>query len=285
MLLVVSVSVCAADNAAATPTTSTVLVNGESVAFDAYNIEGSNYFKLRDLAYTLNGTDKQFEVSWDSANNAISLARISPYTAVGGEMTGKGEGNKTAVPTRSKVYVDERDIMFTAYNIDGNNYFKLREIGIIFNIGIDWSETDNTVIIDTNIDYVPQLDYPSVSYVNEQIGFSIDLPIGDAFGAEEYSIEVDDQDLPGIVVYHKQSRDEGYSGTMFTIIRWDGVWTDENRPVQSGGHAILAQYDNYTLILHTPSGVEYNEHKPSAYEHSSWLYTNLDMIIDSFELI
>ena len=36
-------------SAAATPTASTVLVNGEKKAFDAYNIEGSNYFKLRDL--------------------------------------------------------------------------------------------------------------------------------------------------------------------------------------------------------------------------------------------
>ena len=43
----------------ATPTTSTVLVNGEQVAFDAYNIDGSNYFKLRDLGAALG-----FEVGW-----------------------------------------------------------------------------------------------------------------------------------------------------------------------------------------------------------------------------
>jgi hypothetical protein len=48
-------------------------VNGQSVAFNAYNIDGNNYFKLRDLAYALNGTEKQFEVGWDGAANAISL--------------------------------------------------------------------------------------------------------------------------------------------------------------------------------------------------------------------
>ena len=47
----------------AKPTASTVLVNGENVAFDAYNINDNNYFKLRDLAYILSGTEKQFEVS------------------------------------------------------------------------------------------------------------------------------------------------------------------------------------------------------------------------------
>jgi len=112
----------------ATPTASTVLVNGKNTTFDAYNIDGNNYFKLRDLAYVLNGTEKQFEVGWDSLNNAISLTRGQPYTAVGGEMTGKGAGNKTPAPTNSKIFLDGKQAQFTAYNIEGNNYFKLRDI-------------------------------------------------------------------------------------------------------------------------------------------------------------
>jgi len=274
-----------ASDLTAKPTPSNILVDGKSVVFDAYNIEGSNYFKLRDLAYALNGTDKQFEVSWDSANNAISLGSLKPYTAIGGEMAGKGEGDKAAIPTSSKIYLDGMEYRFTAFNIEGNNYFKLREIGTMLNIGVEWSGEDNTVSIDTGKDYVPQFDYPFVSYKDEQIGFSIDLPIGEVFGVEEYTVEVDGQDLPGIVVYHKPSRDEGYSGEMFTIIRWNGVWTDENRPIQAGGHAILAQYDNYTLILHTPSGVEFNPYKPLAYEQSRWMYKQHGRIIDSVKLI
>jgi len=192
-VLLMGMGTAFASDLVAKPTTSTVLVNGESVAFDAYNIEGSNYFKLRDLAYALNGTDKPFEVSWDSENNAISLASMRPYTAIGGEMAGKGEGDKTAMPTRSKIYLDGIEYRFTAFNIEGNNYFKLREIGTMRDIGIEWSEEDNTVIIDTSKDYIPQFDYPFVSYVNEQIGFSIELPIGEVFGVEEYSVIVDEQ--------------------------------------------------------------------------------------------
>ena len=37
----------AADTVTATTTTSSVLVDGKSVTFDAYNINGNNYFKLR----------------------------------------------------------------------------------------------------------------------------------------------------------------------------------------------------------------------------------------------
>jgi len=104
MFLALGLSCVAAFAAAASPTASTVLVNGSEVAFDAYNIANNNYFKLRDLAYTLNGTEKQFEVGWDGANNAISLTSGQPYTTTGGEMTGKGGGAKEAAPTDSRIY-------------------------------------------------------------------------------------------------------------------------------------------------------------------------------------
>lgn len=40
-----------------------VLVNGEKVAFDAYTIDGFNYFKLRDIAAALTGSDATFDVA------------------------------------------------------------------------------------------------------------------------------------------------------------------------------------------------------------------------------
>jgi len=137
----------------ATPTASTVLVNGKNVSFDAYNIEGSNYFKLRDLAYTLNGTQKQFAVGWDSANDAISLKLGQTYEAVGGEMESKGSGSQNATPTGSKVYLDGKEVKFTAYNIGGNNYFKLRDIGQAFDFSVEWEEERNTIAIDTSKGY------------------------------------------------------------------------------------------------------------------------------------
>ncbi|MDR1574073.1 MAG: copper amine oxidase N-terminal domain-containing protein [Clostridiales Family XIII bacterium] len=140
----------------AKPTASTVLVNGESVAFDAYNIAGNNYFKLRDFAYALDGTAKQFSVGWDGAANAISLAAGRPYEAVGGEMAGKGAGDQTAVPTTSKITLDGAEISLTAYNIDGNNYFKLRDIGQAFDFGVDWDGANNTIVIDTSKRYTPE---------------------------------------------------------------------------------------------------------------------------------
>lgn len=137
----------------ANQTASNVLVNGKQIAFDAYNIGGNNYFKLRDLAYTLSGSNKQFEVTWDGENNAILLSSGMVYTIVGGEMESKGTGSKLAKLTSSKILLDGKEISLRAYTINGNNYFKLRDIGQAFDFGVIWDGANNTIIIDTNIEY------------------------------------------------------------------------------------------------------------------------------------
>jgi len=137
----------------AKPTASTVLVDGKSVAFDAYTINDNNYFKLRDLAFVLSGTAKQFDVGWDDANDAISLTSGKPYTVAGGEMASKGAGDKKPAVTASKIFLNGKEAQFTAYNIDENNYFKLRDIGQAIDFGVDWDEAKNTIAINTNKGY------------------------------------------------------------------------------------------------------------------------------------
>jgi len=134
----------------ATASAATVLVDGEKVAFDAYNIEGSNYFKLRDLAYALNGAKRQFAVSWDSEKNAISLISGQPYTAIGGELAPGAAGIKQALPNTAQILIDGKQARLSAYNIEGNNYFKLRDIGQALNFEVGWDESSKTITIDTD---------------------------------------------------------------------------------------------------------------------------------------
>jgi len=121
---------------AATPANQTIAVNGEDISIDSYIIDDAEYFKLRDLAYILSGTEKQFEITWDGANNAISITSGEPYTAVGGEMTSKGAGDKTATPTTSKITLDGKEINLKAYNIEGNNYVKINDMAQALNFYI-----------------------------------------------------------------------------------------------------------------------------------------------------
>jgi hypothetical protein len=138
----------------ARPTRSTVSINGGNIPFDAYNIGGNNYFKLRDLAYALNGTEKRFDVAWNAAANAIALTGGRPYTEIGGELTAGGGEDKKATPTTAKITLDGKETSFDAYNIGGNNYFKLRDIGRAFDFGVAWDAAQNTIAIDTSKGYV-----------------------------------------------------------------------------------------------------------------------------------
>ena len=127
-----------------TATASKVLVNGKAVSFEAYNIDGNNYFKLRDLAMALSGSEKQFEVGWNGAKNAVELTSGRAYTPVGGELTA-GSGKTPAVsPSAAAVTLDGKTLSLRAYNINGYNYFKLRDVGAAVNFGVGWDGEGNT---------------------------------------------------------------------------------------------------------------------------------------------
>lgn len=137
----------------ASPTTSPVLVNGKQVEFEAYNIQDNNYFKLRDIAQAITGTEKQFNVTWDGSKNAINLLSGQPYVSAGGELL-PGDGTaKDALPSTATIYQDSNAISLTAYTINGNNYFKLRDLAQIFDFQVSWDAAAQCVRIDTTSFY------------------------------------------------------------------------------------------------------------------------------------
>ena len=138
------------------PTVSTVFVNGTATAFEAYNIDGFNYFKLRDIAAAINGTNKQFAVSYDIETRAITLTSGSAYTPTGGELA-PGDGMaKTAVPTLSQIFLDGSELNFTVYNIEGYNFFRLRDIMGALDIAVTFNEATRDINIDTSRGYLEQ---------------------------------------------------------------------------------------------------------------------------------
>ena len=58
--------------------TQNLKVNGENVDCEKYNIDGRNYFKLRDLAALLDGTASQFDVDYDTATNTMIVTTGVP---------------------------------------------------------------------------------------------------------------------------------------------------------------------------------------------------------------
>lgn len=126
-----------------------VQVNGKAVNPQAYNIDGYNYFKLRDVAYMLNGTSASFNVTWDSAQNAVNLLSGQPYTTVGGEMTVASSTSLRVQASTAKVLIDGKGISIKGYNINGNNYYKIADVSSAIGFTAAFESATQTVQIKT----------------------------------------------------------------------------------------------------------------------------------------
>lgn len=130
-----------------------VYVNGVRVDFHAYNIDGANFFKLRDLAMALNGTNKQLAVDFDNTSGTVNLTTGREYTPIGGELSAGRDESDTLFRSDHKVVLDSKTVSPEGYNIGGANYFKLRDIMKLLDVYVGYNESTNTVIIDTSKGY------------------------------------------------------------------------------------------------------------------------------------
>ena len=130
------------------PSTHVVTVDGERVDPQGYNINGYNFYKLRDIAYILNGTDSQFNVTWDGANNRIVLTDGAAYQEVGGEMTSSvSAAIKNVSESDSTIVLDGKTLSLTGYRINGNNYYKIRDVGSALGFSVDFDPETEIVLI------------------------------------------------------------------------------------------------------------------------------------------
>lgn len=155
-----------ANGVTASKNTIIISVDGSDYLLDAYNIGNYNYFKLRDIAYILSGTEKQFDVTWDGSKKTINLLSGKSYTAVGNELSVTHDNiKKTAIPNTSSILLDGKEIKLTAYSIDGYNYFKLRDLATVFDFYVEWDSYYGTIIIETIFGYVPENAGDSYSFI------------------------------------------------------------------------------------------------------------------------
>ena len=140
----------AASAVAAVPTREkgqAVYVNDARVYPTGYNIADNNYFKLRDI-----GTLVGFGVEWNGETQTveISTARTTPSTEGISDTAASGAVAKVS---DQRITVDGVQVNMTAYQIDGNNYVKLRDIGKQVNFGVGYDNATASVRIDTDAPY------------------------------------------------------------------------------------------------------------------------------------
>ncbi len=124
-----------------------VYVNDARVYPTGYNIADNNYFKLRDI-----GTLVGFGVEWNGETQTVEISteRTTPSTEGISDTAASGAVAKIS---DQKITVDGVQVNMTAYQIDGNNYVKLRDIGKQVDFGVGYDNATSSVRIDTDAPY------------------------------------------------------------------------------------------------------------------------------------
>ena len=126
-------------------------VDGETKTTEIYNIGGTNYFKLRDLAALLNGSSVQFNVDFNSATNTIVVKTKTPYTTANGYELQSGVDNSAlAKVSAQSLEIDGKNVPLTAYNIGGTNFFGLRQLEQYIGYSVGYISETNTATISTH---------------------------------------------------------------------------------------------------------------------------------------
>jgi hypothetical protein len=110
------------------PTYPFVTVNGKVASYEMYKVGSDDFYKLRDLAYALNSSNKQFAIGYDGSNNAITLTSGKAYTPTDGDMKQGDSTIKIAKPAASKIYLDGKELNIPVYTIGANNFVKVQDL-------------------------------------------------------------------------------------------------------------------------------------------------------------
>ena len=89
----------------------------------------------------------------------------------------------TATPTSQTFYVNGRHTQFEAYEIHGNNFVKLRDVGKAVDFGVIYDAATNSVYIDTDAPYCSAYGGPYGTSVSNCAGWAIlcsDAVFGDS---------------------------------------------------------------------------------------------------------
>ena len=144
--------------------TQNIDIDGKAVSFRTYAVVTSdgrggtletNYVKLRDVAYAMNGTAAQFNVDWDGD---VLIVPHSAYAPNGSEMSTPFTGDRAYTKATSATKVNGTAVPFSAIYLTDNNhggytYYKLRDLWQVLGFDVSWDK-DRGIYIDSGKPYM-----------------------------------------------------------------------------------------------------------------------------------
>ena len=137
----------------AAKTNDTLIIDEVETEFSAVKINDYNWLKLRDFAKLLMGTSKKFSIFYDDATNIIDIRSNGTYQPLGDELEDALADMESAVSSPQRLRLDGQFIDVAAYNINGYNYLRLRDLAIILNFAVIYDDESGQITLDLDKPY------------------------------------------------------------------------------------------------------------------------------------
>lgn len=150
-----------AKHVTAIPNQQEVILDGHTEIMQCYNINGYNYFRLRDVAQEVTDHIKlkyhHFNVRYNKDFNFIVLEQEKDYQPV------EGAPAYTMSTSTKQGQLSDARVMFAnlngyyileGYVIDDYTFYKLRDLAKVLDIQVDWCEEERVIEL-TGRDYAP----------------------------------------------------------------------------------------------------------------------------------
>lgn len=127
--------------------TKNVTLDGEEVKVGAYDVEGYNYLKLRDIAAILNGKKCQFSVGYDEPTKLISVELTKAYEKVEGDLAEIKDEKAKAIVSVKKILVNGEEKEVKTALINEYNYMQLRDLGSLVGLNVGYDKVNKVIML------------------------------------------------------------------------------------------------------------------------------------------
>lgn len=169
-----------------------VKLDGKDVVISGYNIDGYNYFKLRDLAAVLKDSQAKFGVNYK--DGVVTLTKAADYKVVESDQKPVKAESKGML-TNDKVLVGDKTLTATAYKIDDLNYYKLRDLGKELGFGVGYDEATKSVLLTSVVNEKEEVKEEKVAPKLEEVKEAINKELAkekEVRASEEYKKATDE---------------------------------------------------------------------------------------------
>ena len=127
--------------------TKKVTLDGEEVMVGAYDVEGFNYLKLRDVAAILNAKKCQFSVGYDEPTKLITVELAKGYEKVEGDLAEIKDEKAKAIVSVKNILVNGEEKEIKTALINEYNYMQLRDLASLVGLDVKYDAKNKVIML------------------------------------------------------------------------------------------------------------------------------------------